>query len=167
MALSIVSRGTEASLAFWNMVRRVGLASRSPPPSRAATSTCRISLANSLPRALSKAPFLCLVVAHLECPDIFLPLGEALQEPLVQARVARQLGVERAHQHRALPAQYRPAVHPGQHFDLGARPFHDGGADEDRVQGASQAAHLQVGLERLPLAPKSVAAHGDVDGTEV
>ncbi len=38
----------------------------SPPPSRAATSTWRISLAKSLPRALSVAPFLCLIVAHLE-----------------------------------------------------------------------------------------------------
>ena len=31
--------GTEASRAFWNIVRRVGFMSVSPPPSRAATST--------------------------------------------------------------------------------------------------------------------------------
>ncbi len=66
MARSMVSMGTDESRAFWYMVRRVGLASGSPPPSRAATSTWRISLANSLPRALSWAPFLCLMVAHLE-----------------------------------------------------------------------------------------------------
>ena len=69
MARSMVSIGTEASRAFWNIVRRVALALRSPPPSRAATSTWRISLANSLPRALSFAPFWCLVVAHFEWPD--------------------------------------------------------------------------------------------------
>ena len=49
IARSMVSSGTEASRAFWNMVRRVALALMSPPPSRAATSTWRISLANSLP----------------------------------------------------------------------------------------------------------------------
>jgi hypothetical protein len=65
-ARSIVSRGIELSRAFWNMVRSVGLLSGSPPPSRAATSTWRSSLANSLPRALSLAAFLCLIVAHLE-----------------------------------------------------------------------------------------------------
>ncbi len=66
MARSMVSVGTEASRAFWYMVRSVALDSRSPPPSRAATSTWRMSLANSLPRALSAAPFLCLIEDHFE-----------------------------------------------------------------------------------------------------
>ena len=61
------------SRAFWNIVRSVGFVSGSPPPSWAATSTCRSSLANSLPRALSLAAFLCLMVAHLEWPDITPP----------------------------------------------------------------------------------------------
>jgi hypothetical protein len=73
MARSMVSRGIELSRAFWNIVRSVGLASGSPPPSRAATSTWRSTLANSLPRALSVAAFLCLMVAHLEWPDITPP----------------------------------------------------------------------------------------------
>jgi hypothetical protein len=60
----------ELSRAFWNMVRSVGLASRSPPPSRAATSTWRISLAKTLAALLVVAAFLCLIVAHLEWPDI-------------------------------------------------------------------------------------------------
>ena len=71
IARSMVSVGIELSRAFWNIVRRVGFVSGSPPPSRAATSTWRISLANSLPRALSLAAFLCLMVAHLEWPDIY------------------------------------------------------------------------------------------------
>ena len=66
MARSIVSSGTDASRAFWYIVRSVGFMSGSPPPSRAATSTWRMSLAKSLPRAASAAPFLCLMVAHLE-----------------------------------------------------------------------------------------------------
>src|ERR1700761_8953599 len=37
---------------------------------RAATSTFLTSLANSLPRLASTTAFLCLVVAHLECPLI-------------------------------------------------------------------------------------------------
>src|SRR6516225_7586428 len=82
MARSMVSMGTDASRAFWNMVRRVGLLSGSPPPSLAATSTCRISLANSLPRALSAAPFLCLIVAHLLCPDIPNPPPRVLRRAL-------------------------------------------------------------------------------------
>src|ERR1039458_5592306 len=70
MARSIVSRGTEASRAFWYMVRSEALVSTSPPPSRAATSTWRINLAKTLARALSLAPLRCLVVAHFEWPDI-------------------------------------------------------------------------------------------------
>src|SRR6516162_566347 len=104
MARSMVSIGTDASRAFWNMVRSVGLESGSPPPSRAATSTWRISLANSLPRALSAAPFLCLMVAHLLCPDMYLCLLEGcrarragVEELSMQAKVPRELGMEGGH----------------------------------------------------------------------
>ncbi len=70
MARSMVSMGTEASRALVYMVRRLALAVMSLPPSRAATSTWRMILANTLARAVSLAPFWCLVVAHFECPDI-------------------------------------------------------------------------------------------------
>ena len=66
MALSILSAGTCSAFAFVIIVRSVALPSLSPPPSRAATSMFRTSFAQSLPRALSAAPFLCLIVAHLE-----------------------------------------------------------------------------------------------------
>ena len=55
------------------MVRSEALVSMSVPPARAATSICRASFAKSFPRALSAAPFLCLIVAHLECPDMVTP----------------------------------------------------------------------------------------------
>jgi hypothetical protein len=72
IAFSMVSSGTEALRAFWYAVLSVALASMSPPPSRAATSTRRMHLAKILARALSWAPLRYLVVAHFECPDICL-----------------------------------------------------------------------------------------------
>ena len=59
-----------AALAFSTIVRSVALLFGSPPPSRAATSSWRAILAKTLARALSAAPFLCLIVAHLEWPDM-------------------------------------------------------------------------------------------------
>src|SRR6186713_2518066 len=112
MARSIVSSGTDASRAFWYMVRSVGFMSGSPPPSRAATSTWRISLAKSLPRAASAAPFLCLIVAHLECPDMVLQL---LQESVVEAEVVGELRVEGRHGHVALATEDGVAVDRGEH----------------------------------------------------
>src|SRR5437764_14914218 len=67
-ARSMLSCGTEFLRAFCMASYSVGLASGSPPPVRAATSTFLISFANSLPRLASTAAFLCLVVAHLEWP---------------------------------------------------------------------------------------------------
>src|SRR5688572_24232006 len=68
MARSIVSIGTDWSRAFVYIVRRDALLLRSLPPSRAATSTWRRSLANTLARFWSLAPFWCLIVAHFEWP---------------------------------------------------------------------------------------------------
>src|SRR6478735_2663874 len=69
----MLSLGTEFFLAFWIASYRVGFPPGSPPPRRAATSIFLIRLANSLPRLASIAAFLCLVVAHLECPLIYAP----------------------------------------------------------------------------------------------
>src|SRR3954447_3314558 len=146
MARSMVSIGTDASRALVNMVRRVALELTSPPPSRAATSTWRISLANSLPRALSCAPFLCLMVAHLEWPDI---RSHAFQEKLMQSQVAGDLGVEGGDEHPTLAAQHRPVVGPdrGQHLDRRANPLHRRGSDEHGVDRAVvDPVHHQVGL---------------------
>jgi len=40
------------------------------PPSRAAMLSSRMILVKTLPRLASVAAFLCLIEAHLECPDI-------------------------------------------------------------------------------------------------
>src|SRR4051794_4562840 len=137
MARSMVSIGTDASRALANMVRSVAFEFGSPPPSRAATSTWRISLAKSLPRALSCAPFLCLMVAHLEWPD----MSDASQEELMKSEVARDLGMERGDEDGTLPAQDGPVVDGGEHLDALAGPLDDRGPDEHGVDGVVDPGH--------------------------
>src|SRR5680860_478878 len=71
----MLSLGTEVFLAFWMASTRVGLPDRSAPPMRAATSMFLMSFAKALARRESVTAFWCFVVAHLECPDIHLPLS--------------------------------------------------------------------------------------------
>src|SRR5215218_7918656 len=66
----MLSLGTEFFFAFWIASYSVGFPAGSPPPARAATSMFLISFANSFPRRASMTAFLCLVVAHLEWPDM-------------------------------------------------------------------------------------------------
>src|SRR4029079_4676867 len=66
----MLSFGTEDFFALTIASYSVGLPTGSPPPVRAATSTFLINLAKSLPRRASTTAFLCLVVAHLEWPDM-------------------------------------------------------------------------------------------------
>src|SRR6266851_3651288 len=56
-------------------VRRRGLELASPPPMRAAMVISRITRVKTRPRFASVAAFLCLMVAHFECPDMTLPLS--------------------------------------------------------------------------------------------
>src|SRR5438132_199067 len=76
----------------------------SPPPCRAAMMIARLSLLHSLPRLASMAPFLCLMVAQWEWPDMVSPSrmrvsartrqreGEAPAEPLA-GRSSRRAGL--------------------------------------------------------------------------
>src|SRR4030095_5100140 len=68
----MVSLGILPALASRIALRRRALPSGSPPPERAATVISLMNLVNSLPRLASSAPFLCLILCHLECPDISL-----------------------------------------------------------------------------------------------
>src|SRR6185295_11711719 len=70
MARLMLSAGMFTALAFSTAVRRRGLEPGSPPPMRAAIDISRMILVKILPRLASRAPFLCLMEAHLECPDI-------------------------------------------------------------------------------------------------
>src|SRR5581483_8503439 len=80
MARSMLSFGMLAAFAASTAVRRRGLKFGSPlPPSRAATVISLMSFVKTLPRFASLAAFLCLMVLHLEWPDIFpLPRARAL-----------------------------------------------------------------------------------------
>src|ERR1700721_322188 len=70
MARLMLSAGIFSALAATMAPRRRGLESGSPPPFFAAILISRMSLVKILPRLASSAPFLCLIVAHFECPDI-------------------------------------------------------------------------------------------------
>src|SRR5437764_10764542 len=173
-ARSMLSCGTEFLRAFCMASYSVGLASGSPPPVRAATSTFLINLANSLPRLASTAAFLCLVVAHLEWPLISPPStrkpapepaprkwasrsGRAnrLHEKAVHPPVTGQLRMERGGEHRSLPncddpTDGRPGRwrvgDPGEYLDVVRGGFHPRGADEHGVhRPAVQVREVEVG----------------------
>ena len=66
----MLSAGMLTDLASATIVRRRGLVSVSPPPLRAATVSSLMMRVKILPRLASAAPFLCLIVCHLEWPDM-------------------------------------------------------------------------------------------------
>src|ERR1700691_4365153 len=70
MAHLILSAGMFSALAAATAPRNLGLASGSPPPWRAAMVISRMRRVKILPRLASRAPFLCLIVAHLEWADM-------------------------------------------------------------------------------------------------
>src|SRR5215475_7865104 len=73
MARSMLSLGMFSPFAARIAVRRRGFELASPPPMRAAMVSSRIRRVNTRPRLASVAAFLCLMVAHFECPDMTLP----------------------------------------------------------------------------------------------
>ncbi len=142
---------------------------------RAATSMFLISFANILPRRASMTAFLCLVVAHLEWPDIQLFLPSACTIWSTKYRwmrsVSPDLGMERRRQQRTLPDRDDPTrglarLHAAEHLDGRADLLDPRGADEDRVHRPAYAGHGEVALERVDLAPEGVAPHRDVEPAE-
>src|SRR5580698_9601438 len=73
-AFLMLSEGMETFLAARMAVRSRGLPSGSPPL-RAAIMISLMIRVNDFPRLASRAAFLCLIVAHLEWPDIVVLLG--------------------------------------------------------------------------------------------
>ena len=73
IARSILSLGMFSFFAARIAVRSRGLEFGSPPPIRAAIVSSRIRRVNARPRLASVAAFLCLIVAHFECPDMTVP----------------------------------------------------------------------------------------------
>src|SRR5215831_11694692 len=73
MARLMLSAGMFSPLAARIAVRRRGLLSGSPPPFLAAMLISLMRRVKILPRLASSAPFLCLIVAHFEWPDMEIP----------------------------------------------------------------------------------------------
>src|SRR5258707_4696071 len=72
MARLMLSAGMFSALAAATAPRNRGLPSTSPPPLLAAMVISLIRRVNILPRLASSAPFLCLIVAHFEWPDMWI-----------------------------------------------------------------------------------------------
>src|SRR6059036_540077 len=113
----MLSFGIEYDRAFSIAFCSARLPAGSGPPSFAATMIARDSFENSLPRFASAAPFLCLMLDHLLCPDKSNLLRQ-LEEPLVDSRVVRQLGVERRDEDPAVAKEDRLAVELREHLDV-------------------------------------------------
>src|SRR6266508_6808184 len=101
IARSMLSFGMEYERAFSIAFCSARFPVGSGPPSFAATMIARESFEKSFPRFASAAPFLCLIDDHLLCPDTH-GLPYLVQEELVDARIFRQLGVERRDEETAL-----------------------------------------------------------------
>src|SRR3954465_2878079 len=70
MARLMLSAGMFSAFAAAIAVRSRGFPSGSPPPDLAAIAISLIRRVKILPRLASSAPFLCLIVAHFEWPDM-------------------------------------------------------------------------------------------------
>src|SRR5436189_1619000 len=147
----MLSFGMEYERAFSIAFCSARLPAGSGPPSFAATMIARDSFEKSFPRFASAAPFLCLIDDHLLCPDMHL-LSNELQEPLVDARVVRELRVERRDEDPPLPCAHPPPVVLREHLDVRPRLVDPGRADEDAAQRLVLAGELEVGLEARDLA---------------
>src|SRR5690348_9576304 len=86
MARLMLSAGMFSALAARTALRRRGLESTSPPPARAAIAISLMRRVKILPRLASVAAFLCLMVAHLECPDITVSIASGVDRR--RARIA-------------------------------------------------------------------------------
>src|SRR6266571_1883684 len=140
MARSMFSTGTEASRARSTAAARVMLPSTLPPPSRAAASICRSTLAKTFPRFWSVASFLLVIWLHLEWPDI---RSRPRQKVLVEPGLPHQLRMERRHHQVTLPGHDGPALVLGEHPHLRPHVLDLGSPDE-------HAADQPVGAGELP-----------------
>src|SRR5205823_9717718 len=112
----MLSFGIEYERAFSIAFCSARFAAGSGPPSRAATMIARESFEKSLPRLTSAAPFLCLIVDHLLCPDMLL-LSDELEESLVHPGVVGQLRVECGDKDTSVAGEHAVAVVLGQQLD--------------------------------------------------
>ena len=85
----------------------------------------------------------------------------------MESEIVSELGVERTDGDRPLTAEHGPFADGGEHIHAGADTLDRGRPDEHGVEGTiDEPTDLEIGLERVTLAPERVAPHGDVDGTQ-
>src|SRR5918999_2029841 len=108
MARLILSAGMLTDFASAMIVRSRGLLSGSPPLARAATVSSLMMRVKTLPRLASAAPFLCLMVCHLEWPDmaeppnLFRKVVKMTVDPITNLRAGGKeeaIGNKRRHAH--------------------------------------------------------------------
>src|ERR1700688_3310823 len=94
MARLMLSAGMFSAFAATIAPRSRGLASGSPPPFFAAILISLMRRVKILPRLASSAPFLCLIVAHFEWPDMARPrsinLVSTRDSPVESAQAASE-----------------------------------------------------------------------------
>src|SRR5262245_49316165 len=115
IARLMLSAGMLTDLASATMVRSRGFASMSPPPARAATVSSLMMRVKILPRLASAAPFLCLIVCHLEWPDMAKPprkSAEKTVDPTIDVRLAATRGPCLGYRLRASGFRYVLSRHP-------------------------------------------------------
>src|SRR5439155_19720669 len=122
MARLMLSAGMFTDLAFSTAVRRRGFELGSPPPRRAAMDISRMILVKIFPRLASRAPFLCLIDAHLECPDIGILLQATgrmrVYHPSRQQKspdALRSIGARTRRRHEIPATSYSPTRLPWQY----------------------------------------------------
>src|SRR5690606_33098478 len=130
----MLSAGMLCDLASAMTVRRRGLLSGSPPPLRAATVSSLMMRVKIFPRLASAAPFLCLIVCHLECPDMACTSPEICENgPEMLTRRARTGSV--------LPCHEEPRLgrgRPGRARVVASDPLH---AQAGRIEPACHLVH--------------------------
>src|SRR5438552_16626818 len=95
----MLSAGMFCAFASAMTLRSRGFMSGSPPPPRAATVSSLMIREKIFPRLASRAPFLCLIEAHLEWPD----MSELQENQRIQGENVTTRPLER--RRSALPAR--------------------------------------------------------------
>src|SRR4029077_2776636 len=113
MARSIFSFGMFSFLPARMAVRRRGFELGSPPPMRAAMVISRMTRVKTRPRLASVAAFLCLIVAHFECPDMTIPRFDFSRSLARDSACSQPAAVEAG---ESLPAR-RPTRARDRHTD--------------------------------------------------
>src|SRR5882672_1959067 len=158
----MLSFGMEYDFAFSIAFCSARFPAGSPPPSFAATMMARESFEKSLPRFASAAPFLCLMLDHLLCPDTDCSLHQ-LQEPLVNTRVVGQLRMERRHEHPPFEREHRVTVDFCQDLDVRACFPAPGPRDKPPGDRLLPAGRLESRLKAPPRGPERLAPDDQID----